>query len=84
MTEECPNCITPWKCNGPHLERCSNGWYKFNNGFFIKENKEWTFLPNEKEIYYTELLHIAETLRYLNRLESLQRLTELDEELGLL
>jgi len=17
----CPNCVTPWKCNGPHLER---------------------------------------------------------------
>lgn len=20
----CPNCITPWKCNGPHLEGAKN------------------------------------------------------------
>ncbi len=22
----CPNCCTPWKCNGPHLEPYGLGW----------------------------------------------------------
>lgn len=20
----CPNCVTPWKCNGPHIRPCRN------------------------------------------------------------
>lgn len=23
-SEMCPNCVTPWKCNGPHLVPCRN------------------------------------------------------------
>lgn len=23
-SEMCPNCIAPWKCNGPHLVPCRN------------------------------------------------------------
>ena len=83
MTLDCPNCLTPWKCNGPHLEKCSNGWYGFIHGFFIKENKDWVFLPNEKEINYQDLISITETLKILNRLEALQKLSDLDQELGL-
>ena len=25
----CPNCITPWKCNGPHLYKQTRAWRNF-------------------------------------------------------
>lgn len=24
VDDMCPNCVTPWKCNGPHLNPCRN------------------------------------------------------------
>ena len=24
----CPNCVTPWKCNGPHLQP-PGGWERY-------------------------------------------------------
>jgi hypothetical protein len=32
---ECPNCITPRKCNGPHLEKSWEGLYNSTDGYFM-------------------------------------------------
>lgn len=66
---DCPNCLTPWKCNGPHLTKLSNGWYSSYEGFFIKEI-EWKFLPNEMSLSTDQLLDIINTLNILNENES--------------
>ena len=64
---ECPNCITPWKCNGPHLELVSNIHYKSEYGYFLnKSNNHWVFLPFEKELDSDILLGIMDTLKNLN------------------
>ena len=67
---ECPNCITPWKCNGPHLERISDSVYKSEHGYFMKrESGEWIFTPVEKEFDTDILLSIMDTLRNFNEKE---------------
>jgi len=64
---ECPNCITPWKCNGPHLEKVSNFLYKSIHGYFmLNQSKEWIFTPIEKEFDSDLLLDIMDTLKNLN------------------
>jgi hypothetical protein len=64
---ECPNCITPWKCNGPHLERMSDSIYKSEHGYFIKKDRQWwTFTPTEKEFDVDTLFYIIDTLRNFN------------------
>jgi hypothetical protein len=67
---DCPNCQTPWKCNGPHLSWISNVIYKSNHGYFMFKNNEWKFTPIEKEFDSDELLDIAETLINLNEKEN--------------
>lgn len=63
----CPNCVTPWKCNGPHLESVSKIHYKCEYGYFIKKySKTWVFLPSEKEFDSEALLNIIDTLTHLN------------------
>jgi hypothetical protein len=61
---ECPNCLTPWKCNGPHLEKLNENLYKTINGYFMFENK-WVFVPLEKEFDQKELTDIIDTLNFL-------------------
>jgi len=91
---KCPNCVTPWKCNGPHLEERCQGLYNSADGYFIFNalRQKYLFIPFEKEYTESQLLDISNTLKFLNkekyksqnkRLEALQKLTELDEELGL-
>ena len=91
---DCPNCVTPWKCNGPHLEKSLDGYYKSIEGYWIFKPllQKYVFIPFEKEYDDNQLLDISNTLKLLNkekyksqkkRLEALQKLTELDEELGL-
>ena len=64
---ECPNCITPWKCNRPHLELMSDIYYKCEYGYFMmKEDNRWIFLPFEYEFDADLLLGIMDTLRNLN------------------
>ena len=63
---ECPNCITPWKCNGPHLELVSTKVYKCSDGYFLDKDHEWVFLPTEKEFHTDLLMTITDTLRNLN------------------
>ena len=67
MNTECPNCITPWKCNGPHLQYVSDIIYKSEHGYFISGNdRVWRFAPFEKEFDTDTLLSIMDTLRNLN------------------
>jgi len=66
MNMECPNCQTPWKCNGPHLLPISNSIYKSVDGYFMLRNHRWTFTPLEKEFTDNDLIDIAETLVSLN------------------
>lgn len=63
---DCPNCLTPWKCNGPHLEQYSEYHYKSSQGYYIKEGGFWLFFPFEKGLSEDNLLDIANTLRILN------------------
>jgi hypothetical protein len=63
---ECPNCITPWKCNGPHLEAHSIYHYSSEQGYYIKEGELWVFYPFEKALSEIDLKCIAETVRFLN------------------
>jgi hypothetical protein len=92
---DCPNCVTPWKCNGPHIVQTSSGYYSSTDGIFIKESNEWKFIPNEKSFCGHHLLDIVDILNVLNkreskyksqkkRLEALQKLSDLDQELGLM
>jgi hypothetical protein len=32
----CPNCINPYKCNGPHVFTLSDKVYKCEYGYLIK------------------------------------------------
>lgn len=69
MTLECPNCVTPWKCNGPHI--LSNNldgvhYYSCEEGIFMKEFDGWNFIPNEKSFTSNQLLDIINTLNILN------------------
>lgn len=64
---ECPNCITPWKCNGPHLDWISDSVYKSEHGYFmLNQSGEWIFTPIEKEFDTDILLGIMDTLRNFN------------------
>lgn len=63
---ECPNCITPWKCNGPHLEPMSDSIYKSIHGYFLIKNERWVFTPLDKEFDVDTLFPIIDTLRNLN------------------
>jgi len=66
---DCPNCITPWKCNGPHLLPMSDSIYESIYGYFILKNNRWKFSPVEKELDADDLMIIADTLRNLNENE---------------
>ena len=66
---DCPNCITPWKCNGPHLLPMSDGIYESIYGYFMLKNNRWTFTPLEKEFDTDDLMMVADTLRNLNENE---------------
>lgn len=72
---DCPNCQTPWKCNGPHLLPMSNSIYESIYGYFILKHDKWMFTPLEKEFYTDDLMIIADTLRNLNENE-VRRISE--------
>lgn len=63
---DCPNCQTPWKCNGPHLLKLSEYHYNSVDGYYIKQNEVWKFFPFEKGLDSEELTNISLTLSYLN------------------
>jgi hypothetical protein len=65
---DCPNCITPWKCNGPHLEKSWEGLYSSSDGYFLFSNslQKYRFIPYEKEYDEDSLLDICNTLKTLN------------------
>lgn len=65
---DCPNCITAWKCNGPHLEKSEENLYRSNDGYYMKsfDSEEWTFIPYEKDFTTSQLLDIYTTLTFLN------------------
>ena len=67
---DCPNCVTPWKCNGPHLLKSSSGYYSSSDGIFIREFGEWKFIPNEKSFTSQILLDIVNTLNILNNTDN--------------
>lgn len=64
----CPNCVTPWKCNGPHLEKKTSGLYSSIDGYYIlmHDINEWVFIPYEKNFSSHQLLDISNTLNILN------------------
>lgn len=68
MNTDCPNCVTPWKCNGPHLEKSWDGLYNSGDGYFLfsQSLQKYHFIPYEKEYDEDQLLDIANTLRILN------------------
>lgn len=63
---ECPNCITPWKCNGPHLLPLSDSIYESIYGYFMFKNSLWKFMPLDKEFDIDDLTIIRDALRNLN------------------
>lgn len=65
---DCPNCLTPWKCNGPHLEKSTDNLYSSSEGYYMFSvlDNEWTFIPNEKHFKSEGLLDIINTLNILN------------------
>lgn len=63
----CPNCLTPWKCNGPHLEKIDDNHYHSSDGYYTKDQlSSWTFLPFERSFTENGLRDILDTLRNLN------------------
>lgn len=62
---DCPNCLTPWKCNGPHLEKMSDIHYLSNDGYYLFQDK-WVFIPFEKEFNEDALISVTDTLSFLN------------------
>lgn len=71
LAVNCPNCVTPWKCNGPHLvEEDEGGWYscEFGNFYKIFEGRNyWEFKPNETALSKENLIEILEIIKYLER-----------------
>jgi VCBS repeat-containing protein len=66
---ECPNCITIWKCNEPHLIRVNDSIYKSEYGhFIINDSNEWVWLANEKNYSVKQLSLVIDTLNNLNKL----------------
>lgn len=63
---DCPNCITLWKCNGPHLKKASEFHYSSEDGYYLLEDRIWTFVPFEKPFTSKVLIDIATTLHFLN------------------
>lgn len=61
---DCPNCLTPWKCNGPHLYKKSDIHYSFDYGYFLLENRQWHFLPSEKKLNKEQLNDIIDILNW--------------------
>jgi hypothetical protein len=61
----CPNCVSPYKCNGPHVFALSDKVYKCEYGYFILKD-EWVFVPIETEFSSDTLFTITNTLRNLN------------------
>ncbi len=68
MEQNCPNCVTYWKCNGPHLEKMSEIHYRSCDGYYLFDSplKQWVFVPFEKNFNEENLTSILETLKYLN------------------
>jgi len=69
MNEDiCPNCVTPWKCNGPHIFVLTDNIHKCEYGYFIlRENSnEWIFTPIEQDFDVYALMLVSDTLRNLN------------------
>ena len=71
MTEElCPNCVTPWKCNGPHLIKKNEDCYEseFGNFYKIFHGKNyWEFKPNGKQLNKDQLESLVDSLNYLEK-----------------
>lgn len=63
---KCPNCQTPWKCNGPHLLWISDNIASSNEGYFLIEEGQYFWLPLEKHYSKDELFSIGDTLTILN------------------
>jgi hypothetical protein len=63
---DCPNCITPWKCNGPHLEKISHIHYKFDYGYFLFCENKWNLIPFEKKLSIEDLMEMLEVFKYLD------------------
>ena len=65
---ECPNCVTPCKCNVPHLEKVYENIYRSKDGYYMlsKITDKWVFVPYEGEYTAQNLLDIANTLSILS------------------
>jgi hypothetical protein len=48
------------------LEKMSDNFYKSNHGYYLNENKKWTFVPFEKQLDKEQLLEIIKILECLN------------------
>jgi hypothetical protein len=69
----CPNCVSPWKCNGPHLAKKDEGWYSCDFGnFYNIFGNHWEFNPNKKPMGEDDLMEAIETLRVL-KMDPLQK-----------
>lgn len=66
MEIDCPNCLTEQQCYGPHLIKGSEFHYYSEDGYYLLENKIWTFVPFEKSLTSKVLIDIATTLHSLN------------------
>ena len=69
FTSDCPNCISPWKCNGPHLEKAYENIYRSKDGYYMlsKTTNKWVFVAHEGEYTEQNLLDIANTLSILSK-----------------
>jgi hypothetical protein len=65
---DCPNCVTPWKCNGPHIFTITDNIRKCDYGYFIlhENSSEWIFSPIEQDFDVYALMLVSDTLRNLN------------------
>jgi hypothetical protein len=69
----CPNCISPYKCNGPHIYHITNKVYRCDYGYFIfrDETSKWIFTPSERDFDTDMLLSVMDTLRNLNESQTI-------------
>jgi hypothetical protein len=74
----CPNCVSPYQCNGPHVFTLSDKVYKCEYGYFILKD-EWVFVPiNSGETCWCRIILPSEKILYKNKVGDTERVDEFE------
>lgn len=62
------NCTIKLRYKDYNIEKISDKIYKSDYGYFLNKEKEWAFIPVEKDFNVEILMIITDILRNLNEL----------------